>query len=250
MKTSILSCFRARRPSRAVCQHLLSSAAAVVLLSGCAADYVDIDRTLPPYFHAQNVFIHTEGLDAMPRRILVLPCWGDAPAKTLRDIDEVLWQEFGKANVAELVVPPRESTINRRSEQEFTLDEARKWAHKAGAEGVLTCRVTSCSPHRPIALGVALRIWSLPKDTTVWAVDETLDSQLTLVANGARNYYLTEFRAPYPARRSEAILESPRMFFQYVFAELFITLPGKAPGTVPERGLFPPPERAEGGKKR
>ena len=215
------------------------------LLSGCTTDYIEVDRTVPPYFHTKNVFQHAEGLDAIPHRVLVLPSWGDAPTVTLRQLDEILVQELGKVNVAEVVLPPREKIASRRSNQEFNLEEAKTWAEQAGAQGVLTCRVIVCKPHRPTSLGVALRLWNVPKDATVWAVDETLDSQLTIVANGARNYYLTNFRAQYPTRRSETILESPNMFFQYVFAELLSTLPTRPPIPTPDRSRFPRPQKPE-----
>jgi hypothetical protein len=103
--------------------------------------------------------------------------------------------------------------------------EAQAWADQAGADGILACNVTSLQPHRPLILGTVLKLWSIPKQTTVWSVDETLDSQLTIVANGARNYYLTQLRVSYPTRRSEQILESPNLFFQYAFSELLLTLP-------------------------
>ncbi len=213
---------------------LLPALTVALLFSGCAStEYVEVDRTIPPYFHPRNFHVHPEGRAAMPRRVLVLPSFGKGEITTLRDIDDMLVQELAKVNVFEVVLPSRADVVSRRNEQEFTLEEALPWAEKEGADGILVCRVNSCSPHRPLILGTALKLWNIPKKTTVWAADETLDSQLTIVANGARNYYLSEFRQSYPNRRSEAILESPRMFFQYAFSEILSTLPG-APAPPPE----------------
>jgi len=214
-----------------------------LFFTGCAADYIEIDRTVPPYFHAQNVFLDARGRDAIPRRILVLPSSGSATTYSLRQLDGILVQELTKANVAEIVPPLRFDSQNRRPDQEFTLEEARLWAQKAGADGVLLCRVTSCRPSRPLSVGVNLRIWNIPQSLTAWSVDETLDSQLTVVANGARNYYLSNFRASYPTRRSEHILESPSMFYHYVFSELFSTLPGSKIPPFPDEGDLPPPKK-------
>jgi hypothetical protein len=211
-----------------------------LFFTGCAADYVEIDRTVPPYFHAQNVFIDTHGRDAMPRRILVLPAWGNTQLPVLRQLDTILVQELTKANIAEVIPPLRVETQNRRPQQEFTIDEARYWAQQTGADGVMLCRVSSCSPHKPLSLGVNLRIWNFPQSLTAWSVDETLDSQLTTVANGARNYYLSNFREPFPTRKSEHILQSPNMFFQYCFAEIFSTLPGNQAPPRTEDELLPP----------
>ncbi len=206
---------------------ILIPAVTALLICGCVStEYIEVDRTMPPYFHPKNFRVSSEGRDALPRRVMVLPSFGKADVMTLRDIDELLVQELTKANAFEVVLPSRADVQPRRNEEEFTLEEALPWAAKEGADGILICRITSCSPHRPLLLGTAMKLWNIPKQTMPWAIDETLDSQLTLVANGARNYYLSEFRAAYPNRRSESILESPRMFFQYVFSELFTTLPG------------------------
>jgi hypothetical protein len=196
-----------------------------LFLAGCSTEYIEIDRTVPPYFHARNVF-HAENI-SMPHRVLVLPTWGKASVSTLRDLDPILIQEVAKINLFEVATSSKENTVNRRPEQDFTLEEARAWARQKGADGILMCQVTSSNPYRPTSLGVKLRLWSVHDETTVWAVDETLDSQLTTVANGARNYYLTTLRSSYPTRRSEQILESPRLFYQYVFAELLSSLPEK-----------------------
>jgi hypothetical protein len=100
-------------------------------LGGCAADYVEIDRTVPPYFHAHNVFIDVHGRDAMPRRILVLPSWGASNTETLRNLDNVLVQELTKANVAEVIPPLKFESQSRRPSQEFTLEEAKTGVNKA-----------------------------------------------------------------------------------------------------------------------
>lgn len=214
-----------------------------LFLAGCAADYVEIDRTVPPYFHAKNYYIDTHGRDALPRRILVLPSYGNSTADTLKVLDSCLVQELTKANIAEVIPPLKFESMNRRPHQEFTLEEAKNLALQAGADGVLICRVTSCRPSKPISLGVNIRIWNIPQNLTAWSVDETLDSQLTTVANAARNYYLSNFRAAYPARKSQYILDSPNMFFQYCYYELFSTLPGNALPPIPSEEMLPPPER-------
>jgi hypothetical protein len=214
-----------------------------LFFSGCAADYVEIDRTVPPYFHAQNVFIDAHGRDAIPRRILVLPSWGTPMTETLRQLDGILVQELTKANIAEVIPPLKFESQNRRPHQEFTLEEARLWAQQAGADGVLLCRVTSCRTIKPLSLGVNLRIWNISQSLTAWSVDETLDSQLTTVANGARNYYISNFRETFPSRRSEHILESPNMFYQYAFAELFSSLPGSLTPPRTDDDMLPPVEK-------
>ncbi|MBI4025642.1 MAG: hypothetical protein HY360_11730 [Verrucomicrobia bacterium] len=208
-----------------------TTVAALVFLSGCATEYIEIDRTVPPYYRARNFYLDAEAESKMPNRVLVLPCFGNASVSTLRLLDEVLAQELGKLTFFEVVPAPPEKTMNRRGQQEFTLNEAQAWAQAAGASGILQCRVTSCNPYRPLALGVSMKLWGVSPETTVWAVEETADSQLTLVANGARDYYLSNFRASYPTRRSEQILESPRMFFQYAFHEFLATL--KRPPPTP-----------------
>jgi hypothetical protein len=207
---------------------ILALAAAIALvLTGCT-EYVEIDRTVPPYFEPSNVHIHPEGWAVMPRRVLILPSWGKAANVTLKELDPIIAQEAGKLNAFEVIPIPPTQAMNYRSDQDFTLDEGRALAKKYAADGILLCRVTSSQPHRPIVLGVGLRLWNVPLDTTVWAVDEVLDSQMTLVANGAREYYLTKFRDSYPGRRSEKILESPDLFYQYVFYKLFSTFPSKS----------------------
>ncbi len=199
-----------------------------LLLAGCATtEYIEIDRAVPPYFHASNFFVAPEASQAMPKRVLVLPCYGSVAVATLGDLNQILVQELAKVKLFEVLPPTQVKIANRRSDQEFNLQEAGLGAREVGADGVLLTHVTSCRPHRPLVLGVAMKLWNIPKETAVWAVDETLDSQLTPVANGARNYYLSELRAAYPTRRSDQILESPRMFFQYAFSELLNTLPHK-----------------------
>jgi hypothetical protein len=198
----------------------------VLCCSGClTTERVEVDRTVPPYFKAENTYLAAQGRDAIPRRVLVLPATGRGTAKALRDLDKVLVQELAKANAFEVLLPDSDKVRNRRTDDEFTLQEAEVWAREVGADGILTCQVTSLQSHRPIVLGTALKLWNIPLRSTVWVVDETLDSQLTPVANGARNYYLSNFRVNYPGRRSEQILESPSMFYQYAFAELLSTLP-------------------------
>jgi hypothetical protein len=214
-----------------------------LLLAGCAADYVEIDRTVPPYFQPNNYFVHNQGRDALPRRILVLPCTGNATTTILRELDQAVVQELAKANIAEIIPPPQDKALHRRPSQEFSLQEAKIWAEQAGADGLLICRITSSRPHKPMVVGASVRIWNIPMETVVWSVDEMLDSQITTVANGARNYYLLNFREKYPVRRSEHILESPNMFYEYVFYELFSTIPGAATSTVPNRGVLPPPQK-------
>jgi hypothetical protein len=203
----------------------LFAMAGCLLIFGCATEYIEVDRTLPPYYEPTNFQMDAEGFSALPRRVLVLPSWGRAPTVTLRELDEILQQELGKVNSFEIVQLPSSKIVSRRSEQDFTLSEAEELAQQAGTDGVLTCRITQNQPYKPMTIGMVMRLWNIPKRKVVWAVDETLDSRLTLVANGARNYYLTSLRAVYPARRSEHILESPRLFYQYALAEMVSTLP-------------------------
>lgn len=198
-----------------------------LFVAGCATEYVEIDRTIPPYYHAQNVFHDPQTRAALPRAVIALPCSGRVAPQTLRELDGILVQELAKVNLFEVKKPSADKVRSRRSEQDFTMEEAKAWAGETGADGIMICKVTSCSASKPLVLGVSLQLWSLNKEANVWAVDETLDSQMTLVANGARNYYLTNFRANYPTRRSEQILDSPHMFFQYAFAELFSTISPK-----------------------
>lgn len=202
---------------------------AVVLFSGCIAStqYIEIDRVVPPFFHAKNVYVDPKRYQAMPHKVLILPCTGRAHVATLRDLDGLLIQELTKVNLFEVVPPLEEKAKSRRSSQEFSMTEVQVWAEQVGADGIMVCHVSSIQPYRPLLLGTSLKLWSIPKQAAVWAVDETFDSQLTTIANGARNYYLSNFRVSYPNRRSDQILESPNMFFQYAFAELFSTLPSK-----------------------
>jgi hypothetical protein len=195
------------------------------LATGCTTEYIEIDRTVPPYYHARNVYRNTTTPNPFPQRVLVLPCYGVGTPASLRDLNEALVQEAVKANLFEVIPPPGTLTKNRRRSQEYDLVEAQTAAKEFGADGILICRVTSCQPYKPLTLGVAVKLWNIPKETTAWAVDENFDSSLTTVANGARNYYLTKLRVNYPNRRSEQILDSPQLFFQYVFAEIFSTLP-------------------------
>jgi len=214
-----------RKSSAAI--YLLSSVFCLLCFTGCATEYIEIDRAAPPYFRASNFFVAPETTQVMPKRVLVLPCYGSVAVSTLGDLNQVLAQELAKVKLFEVIPPTRVKIANRRNDQEFNLQEASLWAREVGADGLLITHVTSCRPHRPLVLSVAMKLWNIPKETAVWSVDETLDSQLTPVANGARNYYLSELRVAYPTRRSDQILESPRMFFQYAFSALLSTLPHK-----------------------
>ncbi|MDD2709542.1 MAG: hypothetical protein PHV34_16270 [Verrucomicrobiae bacterium] len=214
----------------------LVSLTCLLVLTGCATtEYIEIDRTVPPYFQPTNVYHDPQAGDSRPKRVLVLPCHGNAGTPLiLKDLNEILMQELTKANFFEAIPLSTKIAMNRRRDQDYDLVSALGWAKDAGADGILICRVTSCQASKPLVLGVSMKLWSIPREANVWSVDETLDSQLTPVANGARNYYLTNLRANYPSRRSENILDSPRMFFQYAFAELFSTLPKQKAEQIPQ----------------
>lgn len=197
----------------------------VVWCLGCTTERVEMDIALPPYFEAKNVYRDEAGAASIPKRVLVLPCYGTATMPVLQQLSEALVQSCGKVTAFKVIMPPKEKVTNVRAYRELSLAEAKAWAKEVGADGILTCRIHACQMIRPLSLGAALSLWNIDKNAVVWSVDETMDTQMTPVASGARYYYLSEFRMSYPNRQSDQILDSPQLFFKYAFAELLKTLP-------------------------
>ena len=197
----------------------------VLACFGCTTERIEMDMAPPPYFRASNVYVDAGGAGSLPKRVLVLPCYGAASMPDLKELSELLVEGCGKVNAFRVIMPPKEKVTNVRVYRELSLDEARAWAREVGADGILTCRIHACQKIKPLSLGAALNLWSMERNANVWSVDETLDTQLKTVANGARHYYLSEFRRSYPNRQSEQILDSPQLFFKYAFSELLKTVP-------------------------
>jgi hypothetical protein len=177
------------------------------------------------------------------RRLAVLPIHANRPIDDLqRDMDGIFRGELSKVVKYEIVQVPRSEMlgiINRETVSSSAVIPAQviqALKEKYAADAVLFTDFTVFRPYRPIAIGVRTKIVDLRNMSVIWMADGILDSGEPDVADLATQYGSDAMQIRYvsstvPKGRSreiasgnQIILQSPRLYADFVAHEAFASL--------------------------
>ncbi len=225
---------RPTRPSFA--RPFLARGIAFVLLAffaGCSsAPFDPVSRG--PFFTPVNF----RGAKIWPsdvRRVAVLPldAHGAAlPEDFVSSLDPVWLAALQGTQRAEFV-PVSRSQLSRLFSGTRSLDStgllpenfSQRVAGATGADAVLFCDVTGCSPYAPMSIGLRAKLVHLRSGGLIWACDERFDARAPSVSNSARRFARDSGSARGDA--VTAILQSPAAFAAYASSGVVATFPNR-----------------------
>jgi hypothetical protein len=204
--------------------------------TGCAS-FPHLSDLNTPSYAPSNVYREGAALPLYIKRVAVLPLMivtDEASMEFGRDsLQDVLWNELGRARQFELVTVPREELrlLTGRNgwsgEEKLPIEFFDILKDKLGVDGVLFSCLTQYRAYEPLAVGWRLKLMDAEVPRILWAVDEVFDARVPEVAAAARRHARENPEAIPSLQDSQSVLLSPRRFGQYTANAVVVTMPGR-----------------------